>query len=57
MQRRLTFGDSIVSGDLCAGNAFLPPVRTLVEETIPSVSGPPGKSADFQARADSFFIR
>jgi len=37
----------IVPGDLCAGNVFHPSVRTLVEETFPQVSEPPGKSADF----------
>jgi hypothetical protein len=41
---------SIVSGDL-SGERFPKPVRTLVEETIPPVSEPPGKSAGFQARA------
>jgi hypothetical protein len=42
---------STVSGDLRAGNVFLQPVPTLVEETIPSVSAPPGNSGEFQARA------
>ena len=43
--------DSIISGDLCAGNAFVLPVRTLGEQTIPSVSAPPGNPAGFQAHA------
>jgi hypothetical protein len=43
-----------VPGDLCAGNVFLEPVRTLVEETIPTVSAPPGNSEEFQAHAGFF---
>jgi len=35
----------IVPGDLCVGNVFHQPVRTLVDETIPCVSEPPGNSA------------
>jgi hypothetical protein len=42
---------SIVPGDLSPGTPFFSPVRALVEKTIPSVSGPPGNSAGFQARA------
>jgi hypothetical protein len=42
----------IVSGDTRAGNAFLPPVHTLVVETLPIVSEPPGNPAGFQARAE-----
>ena len=38
-----------------AGNAFLPPVRALVE-IIPYVSMPPGNSKEFQACAD-FHLR
>ncbi len=45
---------SIVPGDMRAGNAFHPPVRTLVDEMIPSVSAPPGNSREFQARAGLF---
>jgi hypothetical protein len=41
-----------VSGDLRAGNAFPQSVRTLMEETFPPVSGPPGNPRGFQARAD-----
>jgi hypothetical protein len=38
--------------DLCGGSVrFRKPVRTLVEETFPSVSGRPEKNADFQTRA------
>jgi hypothetical protein len=41
LQANLVFFQ-IVSGDLRAENVFHPPVRTLVDETIPSVSEPPG---------------
>jgi hypothetical protein len=40
-----------ISGDPCAGYVFQLPVRTLGAETIPCVSEPPGKSADFQVHA------
>ncbi len=43
--------DSIISGDKRAGNGFVLPVRTLGEQTIPSVSAPPGNSGEFQAHA------
>jgi len=42
----------IVPGDLSPGTRFPQPVRTLVAETLPSVSGPPGNPEGFQARAD-----
>jgi hypothetical protein len=45
---------SIVSGDLRAGNVFQPSGRTLVDETIPQVSEPPGNPAGFQAHAEFF---
>jgi hypothetical protein len=48
---------SIVPGDLSPGTLFPPPVRTLAEETIPSVSGPPGNAAAFQARAGFLPLR
>jgi hypothetical protein len=40
-------------GDLCAGNAFVLPVRALREQTIPyvSASAPPRNIAGFQAHA------
>jgi hypothetical protein len=47
-------GISIIPGDLSSGMRFPPPVRTLVAENNPSVSGPPGRSADFLARAGLF---
>ncbi len=37
----------IVPGDPRAGNRFPESVHTLVTETIPQVSEPPEKSADF----------
>jgi len=46
----------ILPSNPCAGNVFQEPVRTLVGETTPSVSGPPGNSSEFQARA-GFFLR
>jgi hypothetical protein len=45
----------IVPGDMRAGNVFPQSVHTLVEETIPSVSEPPGNSVEFQARAAFLF--
>jgi hypothetical protein len=45
-----------VSGDLRAGYAFHPPVRTPVDEIIPEVREPPENSSEFQALAD-FFLR
>jgi len=45
-----------VSGAQVAGNVFLLPVRTPVEETIPLGSEPPGNSAEFQARAAFLLI-
>lgn len=40
----------IVSGDLRAGNVFLPPGRRLVGETNPLVSEAPGNSRDVGSR-------
>jgi hypothetical protein len=45
---------SFVSGGFAAGNAFGPPVRAPGDQTIPSVSAPPGNPGGFQARADFF---
>jgi hypothetical protein len=38
-----------------AGNVFHQSVHTLVDETIPLVSKPPGNSTEFQACAGFFF--
>jgi len=40
----------IETGGMYAGFAFQLPVRKLVAETTPQVSGPPGNSTEFQAR-------
>jgi hypothetical protein len=48
---------SIVPGDPRAGNRFPESVRTLMEETNPSVSAQPGNSREFQAHAELLPLR